>query len=796
MRRSGGAGEPFDSAQGRLGSRGETGFRGARIDPARVTANNSIGRLLSISVMAIVFTLVACTTEEKESTEPSDARALAVEGYTGAAVCQECHQEEHDLWSHTAHARAMTPATPEFVRGDFETDTTHTYDGQTYHMVRRGDSYAIRTVGPGGKVGTFPVVYTLGARQHETYLTRFPDGRIQVLPVYWDLIENRWYDAAEGTLEFGRAFTPNDRLFWANQGRTWNDRCFDCHASQMRKNYDFATNTYDTALGDLSINCETCHGPGEQHTTFWRKALVDPELAAQGEKSLVRATSLSPSKQVEICAQCHATKTVLRSGFKPGDDFLDFYELNLIDDADSFWPDGLVRKLAYPHLQFAGSQCFQKADLTCTGCHANHGSDMPVELIAEPAGGALCARCHPDVTSNISAHTFHKLVGKGSDCKACHMPEMFLNYLTVTDHRLTVPVPDVTTRLGVPNACNQAGCHSDQSSEWASEKAVAWWGGYQDERANRTQAIQWGREGDARGLRELTRIVDDPAEDPLLRGGAVTLIGRIGDVSALPTLLAALDDTHQVVRSRATVAVGAIGHPVAIPRLKKLVQDPVYGVRIRAAFSLAKLEYVPPTGPDRLALEKALSEHEASSFGILADSPNTHTTIGQAHEALGQFKAAEVAYRRALRVSPGHRSALERMELMDLARIKYDRLLTMVTPHLEKDVRLKVALGIAKIHQGLIKEGVGILHEVKSTNMYSELLETGLGDGYRKAGDLVSAQKHYERAIEIYARHANAYRGLALVAFSRGEQDKGSQYWSQFEQYADSAGKPSGKGLF
>jgi predicted CXXCH cytochrome family protein len=749
------------------------------------------------ALMAALWLVVAvgCAGEEQSRTEPQEARALASEGYTGVDACAECHQEEHDLWSRTAHARAMTPATPEFVRGDFETDTVHVYDGQTYHMVREGDRFVIRAPGRDGKMGTYPVVYTLGARQHETYLTRFPDGRVQVLPVYWDLIENRWYDAAEGTLELGRALTGGDRLFWANQGRTWNDRCFDCHASQMRKNYDLETDTYNTALGDLSINCETCHGPGAEHTAFWKEALEDPELAARGESSLVRATRLPPSKQVEICAQCHATKTILRSGYKPGDDFLDFYELSLIDDADSFWPDGLVRKLAYPHLQFAGSQCFQEADLTCTGCHANHGSDMPVELLADPAGGALCARCHPSVTADIQAHTFHKPVGKGSDCKACHMPEMFLNYLTVTDHRLTVPVPAATGRLGIPNACNQAGCHSDQSSEWASEKAIAWWGDYQDEPLARTQAIAWGREQDARGLPGLLEIVADGTEDPLLRGGAVTLVGRVGEQSALPELLAALSDTHQVVRSRAALAAGAIGHPAAIPKLKQLVQDKVYGVRVRAAFALAQLEYVPPTENDRLALEKALSEHEASSFGILADSPNTHVTIGQALEVLGRFEAASASYQRALRVSPGHRSALERLELLELAASKYERLKEMVGPHLEKDIRLKVALGIAKTHRGMIKEGIALLNEVKQMGIDSELLETGLGDGYRRAGDLVSAERHYKQAIAIYKQHPGAHRGLALVAFSRGDEAAGLDHWQQFTTYVKSAGK-SGTGLF
>ncbi|HAA73546.1 TPA: hypothetical protein DCE37_00280 [Candidatus Latescibacteria bacterium] len=677
----------------------------------------------------------------------------------------------------------MTLATPEFVRGDFEQDTVHTYHGQTYTMSRRGDTYYVRTPGRDGKLTDYPITYTLGARQHETYLTRFPDGRVQILPVYWDLIEKRWYDAAEGTLEFGRSFTPNDYLFWANQGRTWNDQCFDCHASQMRKNYDLETNTYDTQLGDLSINCETCHGPGKDHVVFWRKALLDVELAAKGEKSLVRATSLTPAEQVEICGQCHATKTSLQTGYKPGDEFLDYYELNLIDDEESFWPDGLVKKLAYPHLQFAGSQCFQKADLTCTGCHANHGSDTPVELIADPAGGALCARCHPNMMVDIQAHTFHKPAGKGSDCKACHMPEMFLNYLTVTDHRLTVPVPEVTSRLGVPNACNSAGCHSGESAEWASEKAQAWWGDYQDERVERTQAIAWGREGDVRSLPVLSAIVQDLDEDLLLRGGAVTLIGTVGELASLPIILEALTDSSQVVRSRAAIAAGRIGHPRAIPLLKRLVTDPVYSVRVRAAFSLVKLEYAPPTEVDKEALKKALVEYEASSLGIQADSPNVHATIGQAHEALRQQEAAELAYRRALRVSSAHTLSLERMELMDVATAKYDKLVEMVTPNLDKDIRLKVALGIAKIHRGLIPEGVGLLREVQSQKIESELVETGLGDGYRIAGDVGNAERYYSRAIEIFDKHANAYRGLALIAYSRGDVDAGDRNWRMFQEH-------------
>ena len=108
--------------------------------------------------------VIACSVEGPEQTvrPEEDSRAIAGEGYLGAESCKECHQEEYDLWSHSAHARAMTEATPEFVRGDFVTDTTHTYDGVSYTMFRRDESFYIRAPTRGGSPEDFLVHYTLG----------------------------------------------------------------------------------------------------------------------------------------------------------------------------------------------------------------------------------------------------------------------------------------------------------------------------------------------------------------------------------------------------------------------------------------------------------------------------------------------------------------------------------------------------------------------------------------------------------------------------------------------------------
>ena len=36
--------------------------------------------------------------------------------------------------------------------------------------------------------------------------------------------------------------------------------------------------------------------------------------------------------------------------------------------------------------------------------------------------------------------------------------------------------PDLTLELGTPNACNQGGCHSEKSTEWAVVEYEKWYG--------------------------------------------------------------------------------------------------------------------------------------------------------------------------------------------------------------------------------------------------------------------------------------------------------------------------------
>lgn len=739
------------------------------------------GALAAIVLMGTMVVLFLYRPDRQiASGADAQAHALAAEGYSGAESCRGCHPSAFESWAHSAHGHAMAVASPETVKGDFGPDAMHVFDGQTYRMFVRNGRYFMEVSNREGKTEVVEAHYVLGARQHQNYLTRFPDGRMQILPVYYDLNKQRWFDAAEGTLEFGKALSPQQFYFWTNHGRTWNAQCFDCHASQMRKNYDLATNTYDTVVGDWRINCESCHGPGAAHVRFWREATLDARTATQEERSLPRLHALPPAKQVETCAQCHALKAVLRSGYVPGDDFQDYYELKTIDAEDAYWSDGLAKKLAYPHLQFVGSACFLKAGLTCTGCHATHGSDRPSDLLADPRGVGLCARCHPDVVADVNAHTRHSPTGPGGNCNACHLPQQFRNELVMTDHRISVPVPENTVRLGIPNACNQSGCHADQSAQWASDWAATWHGEYQAAHVAKTDAIHRGREGDVSAAPRLIEILADGDQAPLLRAGMATLLGKLG--AGVPELVSALSDTHSAVRAKAAAALGHIGHPAGLLPLSRALSDSVFSVRIRAAYALAKMDYAPPNEVMKRHYEHALAEFRlmVGNAGLLADDANTHLNVGQIYEFQKAFDKAVEYYGYALRVTPGLAEAQDRMRHLVEAESRYQKLVEMVKPVLDRDARAQVALGLASIHRGQPEGGIALLKRALDAGIRSELVETGLGDGYRMLGRFDEAEAHYRAALGVASGFPGAHRGLAYLLYAKGDGEGGGRHWAQF----------------
>ncbi|MGC4003762.1 MAG: cytochrome c3 family protein [Pirellulales bacterium] len=166
--------------------------------------------------------------------------------------------------------------------------------------------------------------------------------------------------------------------------------------------------------------------------------------------------------------------------------------LHLID-GENYHDDGQIKDEVFEHGSFLQSKMFRK-NIKCSDCHDPHTS-KPKHL-----GNALCTSCHQHPTGKYDtpAHTHHAPNTSGSSCVECHMPQT--TYMVVhrrRDHSIRIPRPDLSVKLGVPNACNQ--CHDGLKTP------------EQQDRSPRERARMGGREG-----RRMVRP-QDSANSPLRR---------------------------------------------------------------------------------------------------------------------------------------------------------------------------------------------------------------------------------------------------------------------------------------
>lgn len=702
-----------------------------------------------IDVLIALIWLVACGSRP----EVPDLVRTSEPGYTGVARCAACHTNTHTAWKRSLHSIAMAVPSDSTVVGNFD-GAVHTYGGVTSRMVEKEGDFYMETPGADGRAQPFRVDYVIGKRQHQAYLTGFSDGRYQVLPLYHNGPTSTWVDAQEGgVVEKSRPLTPSDFYYWTNAGRTWNFHCFDCHASRVEKHYDLEKNIYRTTVGSLSIDCEACHGPSEKH---------DRTRGKPGEPMhLVDLARLDKEQAVEMCAQCHAAKEVIGSGYVPGANFYDYAHLILPDDETVFYPDGQPRVYLYPAALHVMSACFIYDDLRCTTCHDAHGSTREVDLVADREGVDLCASCHGDLAKNPVAHGHHKPGSAGNQCVSCHMPYHQVTGEHLTDHRIASPAPKNTVVNGVPNACNQSGCHADQSAQWAAQWAEAWYGPYQDGVVKRTSAVSQAQQGDRAAVPVLRAMLGD--DSAVWRATAASLLGRLGDAGGVSLLVQAVKDAHPMVRLKTVRALGQLGDVRAWPVLRAALSDSARSVRIQVPFALLWLGDVPGDVRASEAFERALSEDREAVYGVRSDDSGYHMSLGWISERLGLFADAERAYQTAIRLEGRDAETEAVLVRLKETQAQVQKLQAVLEPG--KTALDRARLGALLLRHRRYREAVTAFEDA-GRDGESALLLTAMGHARLGSGDRAGAQAAYVQALALSPGFRPAVRGLATLVFS------------------------------
>ena len=572
-------------------------------------------------------------------------------GFAGSEACKSCHAAEFEQWQGSHHDLAMQAATEQTVLGDFD-DASFTYNGVTSRFFRRGDSFMVNTDGEDGKATDFEVAYVFGVYPLQQYLLPLSRGRLQTLTIAWDSRPaaeggQRWFH-----LQPDEAVDYKDPLHWTGPYYNWNARCAECHSTDVKKNYDVATRSFNTTFEEVNVGCEACHGPGEQHMALAREGKVASASNAgfpvdlgqrgqwtlpEGEAIARRSEPLQSQAQIDNCARCHARRGTL-GDYHYGKSLLDTHRLSLLEP-NLYHPDGQILEEVYVYGSFIQSKMHQ-AGVVCSNCHEPHS----LELRAPDNG--VCAQCHVPATYDTEQHHHHPAGSQGALCANCHMPET--TYMVVDprrDHSMRVPRPDLSLVMGTPNACNQ--CHVDKDAAWSHRALKNWGVRFTDTGSHPARAFQGFAQGDARAIPTLAAIAASPQQPAIVRATAMEALGQAGGRDALQTATQILYDDDPMLRASTVRALEFLPPHQRFQLLTPLLDDEVTSVRMAVAASLAQvpLAQIQPAQAQKL---QGLFDEYTAIITEHADMPNAQMQLGLFYLHRGDMAAAEAAYREAL----------------------------------------------------------------------------------------------------------------------------------------------------
>jgi tetratricopeptide (TPR) repeat protein len=572
--------------------------------------------------------------------------APKVQGYAGSVSCRECHERFYQLWSTSFHGLAMQPYTPQFAKAKLTSQKKDITIGKSsYEADISGDKGWVVEKGkwPWNRK-KYPIEHVLGGKNVYYFLTPMERGRLQVLPLAYDVPKKEWFDtAASGVRHFPGRSETDEPVSWRDQQYTFNTACYSCHVSQLSTNYDLKTDTYHTVWAEPGINCETCHGPSEEHNRVCREA---PKGTVPKDLKIIRTKPFTIEQHNSNCGTCHAKMDPLTVGFTPGDRFFDHYNLATLEDPD-FYPDGRDLGENYTYTLWRMSPCVKSGKLSCMHCHTSSGR---YRFKQEEKANEACMPCHKQRVENATAHTHHKADSPGNKCISCHMPMTDFARMRRSDHSMLPPTPAATTAFKSPNACNL--CHKDKDAAWA-DKWVRQWRrrDYQAPILHRAGLIEAARKRDWKRLPEMLAYMESKDRDEIYTTSLVRLLRSCEDSKKWPVIIKAMRDPSPLVRGAVAESLADAPSPQTTRALLEATGDGYRLVRIRAAMALAGYPAYLLKDEDRSKLAMGTEEYFVSILSR-PDQWSSHYNLGNYFLQRDDLPLALGAYETAEKLEP------------------------------------------------------------------------------------------------------------------------------------------------
>jgi len=371
--------------------------------------------------------------------------------YVGSESCASCHTAAYTAWKDSQHTRMMRPVNaPGVLVADFEQET----DGRQFELS--------------------DAVWAIGGKWEQQFMGH--DGETEtLLPGVWIKGKGKWdfkgWDGWEVPVPVRR--------------------CHGCHTVGL----DVTTGKFV----EPNIGCESCHGPGGWHVRTLGFGRIHSSADAQ------------------VCGQCHSRGRSISGeyffgvGYRPGDELAHYFtEVEAVEGQldKEWWSNGFERSRhqeltswrqgghanSLKSLREGYDGRYGEVTSDCLGCHAGDYilADRRKPGIEDVKEGITCSVCHQSHGELDKArmdcadchgpgafyhepqrNAAHVACGasSGVGCVGCHMPKVVQigGVFALHTHRPGVVPPADTEPDGMPNSCQNGGCHADRPLEWLRE---------------------------------------------------------------------------------------------------------------------------------------------------------------------------------------------------------------------------------------------------------------------------------------------------------------------------------------
>ena len=680
----------------------------------------------------ILFVLVFAVTMQycKPSDQNKDALAAMPNAYIGAEKCQSCHPKQFDDWKKSDHFKAMQEPTDSAVLGNFNNASLQA-DGVSSRFFKKEGKYFLNTQGEDGQNHDYPIKYAFGHFPLQQYLIEFPNGRMQVSRQSWDSRDKKWFQQYKG-----QKIHYRDWLHWTGNAQNWNTMCAECHSTNLKKNYDLEKDSYQTSYDLLTVSCEACHGPGEQHVKY-----INSKDYQSGKKEpnslLLLAKNTKQLDQINACAPCHSVQSNVAPDKIASNELLDNH-IPSVPNTERFHADGQVNEEDYNYASFLQSKMFARG-VQCSNCHNPHSGKLVLP------GNLTCLQCHAK-TFDEPSHHFHTINTAGAACVNCHAPgKNYMGNDLRHDHSFRVPRPDMSVQYSTPNACNN--CHQDKPAKWAADAVVKWYG--PKRKYNYVDDLIPGSRLDNQSEPHLLRLLQDSTTPQIIKATAINYLGGAAFPNGMSALMESLQSPDAQTRYEVLRSLQAYPkNNMNLGAIAAMLKDKVRAVRIAAADligSMGKNVQVPEEYQE--ALKNAKAELEKN---LLHQADFAHGNIGIAdhYQRTGEYASAEKFYLRALKKD----------SLANLARLN---------------------LAVTYNLQGKNQDAIQILQLAAKTDPKNDRAWYNLGLLYNEVKDNKNAALAFEKAIQLNSQNSRLYYNYGLLLQQMGKADKGAAVLEQ-----------------